>query len=250
MIRGVLCDLSGVVYMGNTLIPGAGEALISLRAAGLPLKFVSNVTRMSHQELLRHLSRLGLDLAAADLFTPAQAARRHLEIHNQVAHLLVHPSLLADFVGLTGSDPDVVIVGDAAHSFTYDNLNRAFRVLLEGAPLLALGNNRYFREAEGFSLDIGPFIKALEYAAKVTAVVLGKPAPEFFHGAVASMGLEPADVVMVGDDAEADVEGALNAGLQGILVRTGKYRGGDEHRISASDALVCDDIGAATDLIL
>ena len=250
MIRGVLCDLSGVVYLGNGLVPGAREALISLRAAGLPLKFVSNVTRMSQGALLTHLGRLGLDLAPEDLFTPALAVRRYLESRGHSAHLLVHPNLLADLGSLAGPSPDAVVVADAGHSFSYDSLNNAFRVLLEGASLLALGNNRYFREDDGLSLDVGPFVKALEYAAGQEALVLGKPAAEFFLDAVAALGLEPDDVVMVGDDVEADVGGALAAGLQAILVRTGKYRSGDEDRIAGSGALTCEDVGAATDLIL
>lgn len=250
MIRGVLCDLSGVVYLGNSLVPGAREALISLRAAGVPVKFVTNVTRMSLQALLRHVGRLGLDVTLEDLFTPAQAARIYLESRQQSAHLLVHPSLLADLGSLAGPNPDVVVVGDAGHSFAYDNLNGAFRILLDGAELLALGSNRFFREADGLSLDVGPFVKALEYASGQEAVVLGKPAAGFFQSAVSALGLEPAEVVMVGDDVEADVQGALAAGLQAILVRTGKYRPGDEERVLGSGALTCDDVGAAIDLIL
>ena len=250
VIRGVICDLGGVVYVGGQLLPGAQEALISLRAAGLPVKFITNVSRMSHQELVNHLSDMGLDLAPDDLFTPARAAREFLQARNLVAHLLVHPNLQADLASLSGPKPDVVLMGDAGHSFTYESLNRAFRILISGASLVALGNNRYFKESDGLSLDAGPFVKALEFAANCKAVVLGKPAPAFFQTAVASLGLQAEDVVMIGDDFETDVEGALTSGLQAILVRTGKYREGDEQRIGRPGARVCEDLAAATDLIL
>jgi HAD superfamily hydrolase (TIGR01458 family) len=107
-----------------------------------------------------------------------------------------------------------------------------------------MGSNRYFKESDGLSLDIGPFLRALEYAAGVQGTVLGKPSADFFHAAVADMGLEPGEVLMVGDDAEADVQGALDAGLQACLVRTGKYRPGDEDRIDTQRARIAEDLAA------
>jgi HAD superfamily hydrolase (TIGR01458 family) len=106
-------------------------------------------------------------------------------------------------------------------------------LLLVGAPLLAIASNRYFKDFDGLSLDAGPFIAALEYAAQVEANVFGKPAPAFFDAVLADLGAAPDETVMIGDDVEADVNGALAVGLQAILVRTGKYRAGDELRMNA-----------------
>ena len=113
---------------------------------------------------------------------------------------------------------------NVGRSFDYEVLNRAFRHLMAGADLVALQKNRYWRREDGLSLDVGPFVAALEYASGRQAHVVGKPAPEFFRGILADAGVEPAAAAMVGDDVETDVGGALDAGLAGILVRTGKYR--------------------------
>ncbi len=250
MINGVLCDLSGVLYVGDQPVAEAREAVISLAAAGLPIRFMTNTTRKSKREILSKLAGMGLDVADEDLFTPAVAARTHVKEQGLVPHLLIHPNLESELGDLAGSNPDAVLLGDAGPAFSYANLNHAFRILIGGAPLLAMGMNRYFRENGGLSLDMGPFVRALEYAADVQAIVLGKPAPTFYRAAVESLGLEPHEVAMVGDDYEADVDGALAAGLQAILVRTGKYRPGDEGRIRHHGATVCDNIGAAADLIL
>jgi HAD superfamily hydrolase (TIGR01458 family) len=99
---------------------------------------------------------------------------------------------------------------------------------MNGAELLALQRNRYWRTDEGLSLDAGPFVAALEYASGKSATVVGKPERNFFRLALEDMGLEPHAVAMVGDDAEADVAGAQGVGLRGIQVRTGKYRQGAE----------------------
>lgn len=250
MIRAVLCDLSGVLYVGDRPVPGAVDALVSLRAAGVGVRFITNVTRLPRRRIVEKLSRLGFEIDAEDVFTPSAAARTYVTQESLVPHLLIHPNLQEELGDLAGPAPNAVLVGDAGHAFTYENLNAAFRVLIRGAPLLAMGTNRYYRESDGLSLDLGPFVKALTYASGAPTVVLGKPSSAFFRLAAASLGVDLEDVVMVGDDYEVDVRGALDAGLQAILVRTGKYRDGDECRVGAKGTRVCADIGEATDLIL
>ena len=103
-------------------------------------------------------------------------------------------------------------------------MNHALGLLLDGADLVGMHRNRYWRTAEGFSLDTGAYLAALEGAAEVTATVLGKPSPDFFATAVAELGVEREHVAMVGDDVQNDVLAAQAVGLHGVLVRTGKFR--------------------------
>ncbi len=250
MIHGVLIDLEGVLYVGGYPLPGAREALLSLRAAGIPLRFVTNTTRLTRASLVNRLTRMGLEVSLQHLFTPVVAARQYLIARNLTPHLLVHPDIRGEFADLTGPAPGAVLLGDAGPEFTYESLNQCFRLLLDGLPLLAMGSNRYFRNGGGWNLDVGPFMAALEYAAELEAVVLGKPSDDFFQAAVASLDLPPQDVVMVGDDAEMDVCGALAAGLRGVLVRTGKYRHGDEAKVEPRGGRVFDDLDAVVDYIL
>ncbi|MCC6133979.1 MAG: TIGR01458 family HAD-type hydrolase [Candidatus Contendobacter sp.] len=250
MIHGVLLDLEGVLYVSGYPLPGTREALLSLRAAGIPMRFVTNSTRLTRNAVANRLARMGLEAPIQHLFTPVVAARHYLISRNLTPHLLVHPDIQSEFADLLGSPPGAVLLGDAGPGFTYETLNQCFRLLLEGLPLLAMGSNRYFRDQSGLNLDAGPFMAALEYAAEMEAIVLGKPSIEFFLAAVNSLDLPPQDVVMVGDDAEMDVRGALAAGLQGVLVRTGKYRPGDEAQVELNGGRVFDDLDAVVDYIL
>lgn len=247
--RGVLLDLDGVLYVGREPLTGAATALARLRETGLPLGFVTNTTRRSRPAIRADLRAMGFAIGDAELFTPARAARDWIAARGLSPHLLIHPGLAEDFDGVPADGEDAVVVGDAGEGFTYAALNKAFRLLMRGAPLLALAANRYFRETDGLSLDAGPFVAALEYASGTRALLFGKPAPAFFHAAVAGLGCSPDAAVMVGDDVEADVNGAIAAGLAGILVRTGKYRPEDEKR-AESHAAIVDDVGAAVDHIL
>ncbi|NGO52759.1 TIGR01458 family HAD-type hydrolase [Allomesorhizobium camelthorni] len=252
MTRGVLLDLAGVIYDGETAIPGGVDAVARLRKAGLALRFVSNTTRSSKQEVLERLEGMGLTVTKADVFTPAQAAREWLLRNGLAPYLLVHPGLAPDFYDLPHRDKRAVVIGDAGEAFTYAVLNEAFRELCAGAELLALATNRTFRDADGgLSLDAGPFVAALEFASLKRATVLGKPSPAFFLAALASMGCPPGQAIMVGDDAESDIAGALRAGLSGaLLVRTGKYRQGDEKRFDPRPTATVADLAAATDWII
>lgn len=252
MVNGVLIDLSGVLYEGDTALPGAAEALARLSEAGLPARYLTNTTRKPRRRLLEQLQGFGLPAAPEHLFTPAVAAKTWLRAHGYSPHLLVHPDLEEDFADCRKDLPVAVVVGDAGPFFTFDRLNAAFRLLVDGAPFLALAHNRVFKDADGkLSMDAGAYVAALEYASGMKSLVLGKPAPAFLAGAAASMGCVLEDVAMIGDDVEADVAGALRAGAGvGILVRTGKYRPGDETSTDTPPSMVVPGIAEAVAAIV
>ncbi len=142
--------------------------------------------------------------------------------------------------------PDAVLIGDVGERWTHALLNEAFRYVMSGAQLVALHVGRYWHGPTGLEVDAGAYVAALEYATGQRATVCGKPNAEFFEAAVRSLesaerrsggtsegavptrrgdsrAAPPAVVAMVGDDLWADIEGAQRAGLQGWLVRTGKF---------------------------
>jgi HAD superfamily hydrolase (TIGR01458 family) len=239
-VGGLLVDLDGTLYVGDEPVEGAREAIGKLKAGGFKLRYVTNTTRKPRRAVREHLSSLGFEVEEAEIFTPARAAAGL--IGDRSCFPLVDESLLEDLEGITLTEnrPDYVLVGDLGEGFTYPRLNAAFRCLMDGAELIALQRNRYWRRAEGLALDAGPFVAALEYASGESATVVGKPEKGFFRLALEDLGLGTCEVAMVGDDAEADVAGAQAAGLKGILVRTGKYRPETEGRPD----LVLDSIAA------
>jgi len=249
-ISGVLVDLAGVVYQGDTLLPGAIEALSRLKEHIPHVRYLTNTTRSTRKSLVARLVKLGLTIDEVEVFSAPQAALQLLQQRNLRPLLLVHPDLKPEFSDLSTDDPTAVVLGDTGPSLTYDGLNQAFRLLMNGCPLIAMGRNRYFREASGLSLDAGPFAAALEYAAGIKAEVVGKPAPDFFHRALADAHCPASEAVMIGDDVQDDVCGAISAGLRGILVRTGKYRPNDEARLPKENAAVADNLSAAVNQIV
>jgi HAD superfamily hydrolase (TIGR01458 family) len=227
-VRGLLVDLDGTLYVGDEPVEGAREAIGKVKAGGLEIRYVTNTTRRPRRKVSEHLLSLGFEVEEAEIFTPARAAAGL--IGDRSCYPLVDESLLEDLQGITLTEvhPDHVLVGDLGEGFAYGRLNAAFRCLMDGAELVALQRNRYWRTEDGLALDAGPFVAALEYASGKSATVVGKPAKSFFRLALGDLQLRSHEVAMVGDDAEADVAGAQAAGLKGIQVKTGKFHPGGE----------------------
>jgi HAD superfamily hydrolase (TIGR01458 family) len=204
-----------------------------LNAQGIPYLFVTNTTSRPVRLIADKLARLGIHTQPEKILTPPIAATEWLatNVTGPVA-LLVPEATEEDFaaiqsVELTDStDIAAIVIGDIGEAWNYALLNTVFRCLMrEPTPqLIALGMTRYWRAADGLRLDVAPFIKALEHAADCEARVLGKPSPDFFAIALAMIGSAPGDTLMIGDDLVGDVRGAQEAGMQGILTRTGKFR--------------------------
>lgn len=250
MVKGVLLDLSGVLHIGDRLLPGADVALKRLRASGLPLRFVTNTSRSTRRSVAARLQRLGLMVVEDEVFTAPLAARAHMQAHQLTPLLIIHPDIREEFSEISEAEPNAVLLGDAGESLDYGQLNAAFRLIMAGAPLFAMGRNRYFMDETGLNLDAGPFVAALEYATRVSATVLGKPATTFYGAAIAALGCHAHEAVMVGDDLEADVLGAAAVGMQALLVRTGKFRPHDAGAVDGRQTRVVEDFTAAVEWIL
>ena len=242
-IDGLLLDIDGVLSISWEPIPGSIEAMDAFRRAELPICLITNTTTHTRAALAHTLRTAGFDVEPERIVTAVTATAEHLRTsHPDVpAFVLSDGDARADMDGVTlvasPEDADVIVLGGASEDFTYDAINRSFRRLMDGAALIAMHRNMYWKTAQGFELDAGAFVDGLEAASGVSAVICGKPSAAYFRAALTVLGVAAERAAMVGDDIVNDVEGARAAGLTGILVRTGKYREGDLDR-GAADAVV------------
>ena len=246
-VRALLVDLEGTVYQNERLIPGAAEALREAEARGVPHRFVTNTTSRPRAVIARQLAAMGFPVDIERIFTAPRAARaRLLREGVRRCDFLVQPALLPDFEGLIPDEasPEAVVLGDMGDHLTYARLNRALRHVMSGAELVALARNRVWRGADGWMLDVGAIAAALEYGTGHTASLVGKPSPEFFAEALASIGVAPREAAVVGDDLESDVGGGQSAGMKGVLVRTGKFRAEEAAHSSIRPDAILDSLAA------
>jgi phospholysine phosphohistidine inorganic pyrophosphate phosphatase len=247
-ITALLLDLEGTVYQAGRLIENAGEAIAALESRGIRIGYATNTTSRPRATVARELAEMGLQVSPERLFTAPRAAREDLVRRGLTrCSLLLRDSLREDFEGIAFDDeaPEAVVLGDLGDEMSFARLNRAFRHVVGGAELVTLARNRYWRAADGLTLDVGAFAAALEFATGRPARLAGKPAPEYWSWALAELGADAAHAAVVGDDLESDVAGAQHAGIAGILVRTGKFR---PEELSASGVRPDALLGSIADL--
>jgi HAD superfamily hydrolase (TIGR01458 family) len=240
-VRAFLLDLDGVIVLAGKAIPGATDALAELEQRALPYRIVTNTSAVSRATLSRWSEKLGAPIPPERFESALSASAAWTARHfaGQPLYVLASDDAKTEFAGqrlLTheeagsvGATAAAVVIGDSPEEATFDNLNRAFRLVLGGATLVGMHRNPWWLTPAGPTLDSGSFVVGLEFAAETRAIVVGKPSTAFFSQAVrdlrreAGRRLARSDIAMVGDDVRTDVRAAQRAGLRGVLVLSGKH---------------------------
>jgi len=258
-IHGLLIDLDGVLYVGETPVPGARDLLNRLSAAQISRRYLTNTTTRTAPAIIQKLHRLGFDVHEGEIFSPITATIQYLShLGTPSVNPIVRDSVLSAFNDFPQNTekPDYVVIGDIGAAWSYPLVNTIFNQLHSGAKLIAMHKNKFFQAEEGLQVDIGAFVAGLEYVSGQKAKVIGKPSRDFFNLALESLNLPASRVAMIGDDIETDVGGGKESGLHGVLVKTGKYRKGCEENAkflpdctidSFSDLLSCIEFNNSLD---
>ena len=224
----ILIDLDGTIYQGESLIPGAVEVLLYLKNARIPYRFLTNTSRMSKKKLVIFLREMGLNVSPNDIFASPHAAVIYCQNkgYKKILLSVKDKEMEDDFSSfqLVDHNPEAIVLADMGNQFTFKLINSLFNHMLNGAELIAMHKNRFWKSVDGYTLDIGAFVSALEYASGKSAAVMGKPNTNLFVLASQEWNLPANAILMVGDDIEVDVGGALKSGMKSVLVKTGKFR--------------------------
>jgi HAD superfamily hydrolase (TIGR01458 family) len=239
-IDGVLLDIDGVLSVSWEPLPGAIDTLTWMREQGIPFRLITNTTTKTRADLAGTLRDAGFHVGADDLVTAVVATAELIRANHPGARCFVlsDGDATADLEGIELADiesADLVVLGGACADFTYEAMNRIFRRLMEGADLIGMHRNLYWRTSEGLELDGGAYIAGLEEAVGRRATICGKPSPAYFDAALTMLGVPRDRALMVGDDIENDVHGAQELGIAGALVQTGKFLPSDLERGPAPD---------------
>ncbi|WWC97041.1 hypothetical protein V866_003918 [Kwoniella sp. B9012] len=262
-LKALLIDLNGTLHLGSEPTKGAVQAIEKLRKARIPFIFCSNSTKESSSQLLSKLGEMGFKASQEELMTSLSACKQLVEEKGfRRPFLIMSESAKSEFPS-SSSPPnqgtyDSVILGLDPPSLSYDNLNKAFRILKsepvshsqssssdkdekngDGRKAVLIAPHKAsFQQSPstsslpaGLSLGIGPFVHLLEHATGERALIVGKPTKSFFELAIQRLQhnhgntIEEGEIGVIGDDIQNDLgEGARELGLKRILVRTGKYR--------------------------
>ncbi len=273
-IRALVLDADGVLQLRGQALPGAVAAVTALRARRIPFRVATNISAVHRETLAARFARIGLDIPPEQIVTALSATADHVRRAHPGAPVFVitrpdglrefgdHPLLSAAEADADGAAAAAVVIGDGERDLSFENMDRAFRLVRRGAALVAMHRNPWWYTPNGVTIDSGAFVAALEYATGVRAILTGKPGPLMFRAAVAGLAADVAaaggrrltrrEVAMVGDDPGADLGGARRAGLRGVLVLTGKTAVAEVGALRAAGrvgavAATVEDVVAALD---
>lgn len=252
-IDGVLLDIDGVLAISWEPLPGAIETLGWMREHDVPFRLITNTTTKTRADLARTLRDVGFDVRDDELVTAVVATAEYLRKNHPGAacFLLSDGDAREDLEGVDLvdlEDAEVIVLGGASDGFTYPTMNHIFRRLTDGAALVGMHRNLYWKTSDGLELDAGAYIAGLEEATGRTAAICGKPTGPYFDAALAMLGVPRERAVMVGDDIVNDVHGAQVLGIRGALVKTGKFLPEDFGKVPAPPDLVLESIADLPEL--
>lgn len=223
-IRALLMDLDGVMFRGDTALPGAAEAIPRLRSLGIAYAFVTNNATLTPQQYVAKLAQMGVDVEAPDVVTSAEATAiylRTLAPGPASVYVIGEEGLVQALQGagfsLDDQDPTFVVVGLDRH-VTYERLAKACLALGRGARLIATNADHAYPVEGGLWPGAGAILAAVVTATGVKPTVIGKPEPTIIRIALDRLGVSPNEAAMVGDQIDTDVRAGRAAGTATVLV--------------------------------
>jgi NagD protein len=226
MKQGLLIDMDGVIYGGDTLIPGADKFIGKLVEEEIPFSFMTNNSQRTRLEVVRKLKKLGISVTEKHVYTSAMATGKFLasQIPGGTAYVLGEGGLLSSLhengIITVDTEPDFVILGEG-RNFTLEMVNRAVDMILAGAKFITTNRDPSPKKKGWSNLGIAATTAMMEEATGVKAFVVGKPSPVMMRSARKYMGLETAETTIIGDTMDTDIQGGVQMGYKSILVLSG-----------------------------
>lgn len=236
----ILLDLDGVVYVGDTLLPGADRAHRRLRERGKTLRFLTNDPRPTRDEVVARLERHGIEARVQEVVTCGWATAVYLhEAGLESAYVVGSEGLCRELeragLRLTNDGADAVVVG-CDKRVSYPHIKRASRLIRKGAQFIATNEDPTFPTPNGPAPATGTIVAAVRTAADETPHVVGKPHPDMFEAALNDR--DPSAAVMVGDRLATDILGARQMGIAALLLRRDNGRPLDHETVATPDRVI------------
>lgn len=226
-IRGLLLDMDGVIFRGDSPTPGAAEFFQFLRLAGIRFALITNNSTRAAAQYVEKLEKMGIFVGEDDVLTVGEVTSEFLAANAPagarvfvIGHDgLVNPLCRAGFM-LTDEQPEYVVVGMDVN-FTYEKLRIACQAIRQGARFIAANTDATLPVEDTVLPGGGSLVAAIEVCAGVSPLVIGKPEPALLQSAMSRLKMGPDELAIVGDRLETDVTAGKRAGICAILVLTG-----------------------------
>ncbi|MBE7041326.1 MAG: HAD family hydrolase [Ruminococcaceae bacterium] len=224
--QGFICDMDGVIYHGDRLLPGVTEFVSWMQKEKKEFLFLTNSSEYSPLELKYKLARMGLDVDESHFYTSALATAHFLksQMPGCSAYVIGAPGLLNALhdagIALNDVNPDYVVVGETK-TYNYDSVLRAVTHVYNGARLIATNTDLTAPGQNGIIPACRAFVAPIELAAKRSAYFIGKPNPLMMRTGLKKLGVHSENAAMIGDRMDTDIIAGIETGLDTVLVLSG-----------------------------
>lgn len=225
-IKGFICDMDGVIYHGNQILPGVREFIQWMQDENKEYLFLTNNSGYTPRELNQKLARMGLDVPEEHFYTSALATAAFLRQQAPGCSVFAigEAGLLNALydAGVTMNDvnPDYVVVGEG-RAYSLDTLTKATNLVLNGAKLIGANSDVSGPIENGIAPACGALVAPIELATGKKAYFCGKPNPLMMRTGLRLLGCHSAEAVMIGDRMDTDVISGMESGMATVLVLSG-----------------------------
>ena len=224
--KGFICDMDGVIYHGNKILPGVKEFVEWLKAENKNFLFLTNSSERSPKELQQKLARMGLEVGEEHFYTSALATADFLSHQkpNCLAFVIGEPGLINAMyekgISMNDINPDYVVVGET-RNYNYESILRAVRLINNGAKLIGTNPDMTGPSEQGIIPACKALVAPIELATNAVAYYLGKPNPLMMRTGIKLLGVSTEDSVIVGDRMDTDIIAGIESGIETVLVLSG-----------------------------
>lgn len=224
--KGFICDMDGVIYQGNRLVPGVKEFVDWLYKEEKQFLFLTNASGKSPKELQQKLERLGLDVDESHFYTSALATARFVSLQAPGCSAYVigesglYNALYDAGITINDVDPDYVIIGETSN-YNYDSICTAVSHVRRGAKLIGTNSDITGPSEKGIIPACRALVAPVELATGKTAYYVGKPNPLMMRSGLRRLGVHSNEAVMIGDRMDTDIISGIESGLDTVLVLSG-----------------------------
>lgn len=251
--KGFICDMDGVIYHGNQILPGVVEFIDWLNRENKEYLFLTNNSGYTPKELQQKLARMGLDVSEEHFYTSALATAAFLKKQDPgcSVYAIGEAGLLNALydAGITMNDvnPDYVVVGEGK-SYSLDTLTKATNLVLNGAKLIGANSDLTGPIENGIAPACRALVAPIELATGKQAYFCGKPNPLMMRTGLNILGCHSAEAVMVGDRMDTDVISGMECGMSTVLVLSGVSTHETIDTFAYRPSIVLDGVGSIVDV--
>ncbi|NLL83486.1 MAG: HAD family hydrolase [Lentisphaerae bacterium] len=253
-VRGIICDMDGVIYHGNALLPGAATYIEWLQRTNIPFLFLTNSSERSPRELSEKLERMGVSINESHFYTSAMATSAFLssQCPGGSAYVIGQPGLInaiyeAGF-SINDVNPDYVVIGETP-SYNYESITKAVMLVRNGAKLIGTNPDLTGPVELGIVPACGALVAPIELATGVKAYFVGKPNPIIMRSALRILSCQREFALIVGDRMDTDIIAGIEAGIKTVMVLSGVTQPDDMKRYGYRPDFILSHVGQLPELI-